>query len=55
MAQPMSVPGIDIATLVFHVVGMDNTGAVVPRKRLAQSEWIHVIATLPTRGYLVRL
>jgi len=55
MAPQMSAPGIDIATLVFHVVGLDNTGAVVPRKRLAPSEWLPVIATLPTRGYLVRL
>jgi hypothetical protein len=38
MAQHMSVLGIDIATLVFHVVGMDDTGAVVLRKRLARSE-----------------
>jgi hypothetical protein len=36
MAPQMSVPGIDIATLVLPVVGLDNTGAVVPRKRLAQ-------------------
>lgn len=35
MAQQMSVLGIDIAKLVFHVVGMDDTGAVVLRKRLA--------------------
>ena len=55
MAQQMSVLGIDIATWVFHVISRDNTGAVVPRKRLAQSEWRHVMATLPTRGYLVRL
>jgi hypothetical protein len=55
MAQQMSVLGIDIATLVFHVVGMDDTGAVVPWKHLAQSALRHVIATLPTRGYLVRL
>ncbi len=38
MAQQMSVLGIDIAKLVFHVVGMDDTGAVVLRKRLARSE-----------------
>jgi hypothetical protein len=55
MAQQMSVPGIDIATWVFHVVNMDNTRAVIPWKRLARSELLHFIATLPTRGYLVRL
>jgi hypothetical protein len=29
MAQQMRVLGIDIATLVFHVVGMDDAGHVV--------------------------
>jgi hypothetical protein len=29
MAQQMSVLGIDIAKLVFHVVGMNDTGHVV--------------------------
>jgi hypothetical protein len=47
MAQQMSVLGIDVATLVFHVVGMDDTGAVVLRKRIARSELLHFIATLP--------
>jgi hypothetical protein len=37
MAQTLSVLGIDIATLVFHAVGMDNAGQVVLRKRLARS------------------
>ena len=47
MAQQMSVLGIDIAKLVFHVVGMDNTGHVVLRKRIARSELLHFITTLP--------
>jgi transposase len=47
MAQKMSVLGIDIAKLVFHVVGMDDTGAVVLRKRLARSELLTFIANLP--------
>jgi transposase len=47
MAQKISVLGIDIATLVFHVVGMDDAGHVVLRKRLARSELLHFIATLP--------
>jgi len=37
MAQQMSVLGIDIATRVFHVVGMDDAGHVVLRKRMARS------------------
>jgi hypothetical protein len=41
MAQQMSVLGIDIATLVFHGVGRDDTGHVVLRKRLARREWLH--------------
>jgi transposase len=47
MAQEISVLGIDIAKLVFHVVGMDNAGRVVLRKRLARSELPRFIATLP--------
>ncbi len=47
-AQTISVLGIDIiAKLVLHVVGMDDSGHVVPRKRVAPSEWLHFIATLP--------
>jgi transposase len=47
MAQEISVLGIDIAKLVFHVVGMDNTGRVVLRKRLARRELPRFIANLP--------
>jgi transposase len=47
MAQKMSVLGIDIAKLVFHVVGMDDTGAVVLRKRIARSELLTFIANIP--------
>jgi transposase len=47
MAQQMSVLGIDIAKLVFYVVGMDDTGHVVLRKRLARSELLPFIAKLP--------
>ena len=36
MAQPMRVLRIDRAPWVLHVVGMDDTGAVVLRKRLAR-------------------
>jgi len=47
MAQQMSVLGIDIAKLVFHVVGMDDTGAVVLRKRIARSELLTFMANIP--------
>src|ERR687894_698581 len=47
MARTMSVLGIDIAKLVCHVVGMDDTGHVVLRKRLARSKLPHFMATLP--------
>jgi transposase len=47
MAQKINVLGIDIAKLVFHIVGMNDTGHVVLRKRIARSELLHVIAMLP--------
>jgi hypothetical protein len=45
MAQTITVLGIDIATLVFHVVGMDDSGHVVLRKRLVRSAWLSFIAS----------
>jgi transposase len=47
MTQKISVLGIDIAKLVFHLVGMDHTGHVVLRKRVARSELLPFIANLP--------
>src|SRR5687767_8725987 len=47
MAQHMSVLGIDIATQVFHVVGMDDSGHVVRRKRLARSALLTCMANVP--------
>jgi transposase len=47
MAQQIHVLGIDIAKLVFHVVGMDDTGHVVLRKRMARSELLAFVAQLP--------
>jgi transposase len=47
MAQTIGVLGIDIAKLVCHVVGMDDTGPVVLRKRLARGEWLAFVAQLP--------
>src|SRR5918999_4362752 len=46
MAQHMSVLGIDIAKQVFHVVGMDDSGHVVLRKRLARSTLLPFIANV---------
>jgi transposase len=47
MAQQMSVLGIDIAKQVFHVVGMDDRGHVVLRKRLARSTLLTFMANVP--------
>jgi transposase len=47
MGQTITVLGIDIAKLVFHLVGMDDAGHVVLRKRLTRSELPRFIATLP--------
>jgi transposase len=47
MAQTISVLGIDIAKLVLHVVGMNDAGHIVFRKRMARSELRRFIANLP--------
>jgi transposase len=47
MAQTIGVLGIDIAKQVFHVVGMDDSGHVVLRKRIARSELLTFIANIP--------
>jgi transposase len=47
MAQTITVLGIDIAKLVFHVVGMDDSGHVVLRKRIARSALLTFIANVP--------
>jgi hypothetical protein len=47
MAQKINVLGIDIAKLVFHIVGMDDMGHVVLRKRMARGALLHFIAMLP--------
>jgi transposase len=47
MAQQISVLGIDMAKLVFHSVGMDHTGHVGLRKRVARGALLHFIAALP--------
>jgi transposase len=47
MAQTIKVLGIDVAKIVFHVVGMDDSGHVVLRKRLARSELLTFVANVP--------
>jgi hypothetical protein len=47
MKQEMSVLGIDIAKRVFHAVGMDDTGKIVCRKRLARHDLMPFLAKLP--------
>ena len=47
MKQEMSVLEIDIAKRVFHVVGMDERGTIVLRKRLSRHALIPSVTTLP--------
>jgi hypothetical protein len=47
MAQTISALGVGIAKPVFHNVGLDDSGHVVVRKRIARRELLHFIATLP--------
>jgi transposase len=47
MAQTITVLGIDIAKQVFHIVGMDDSGHVVLRKRLARSALLPFMANVP--------
>lgn len=47
MAQNVRVLGIDIAKLVFHVVGMNDTGVVGLRTRIARSALRPCIAPQP--------
>jgi len=47
MACFLSVVGIDIAKRVFHLVGMDDRGNIILRKRLARGEVLSFMANLP--------
>ena len=38
MKRDISVVGIDIAKRVFHLVGMDERGKIVMRKRCSRGE-----------------
>lgn len=47
MQPHIGVLGIDIAKRVFHVVGMNERGQVVLRKRLSHHALMPFITTLP--------
>ena len=47
MAQDISVVGIDIAKRVFHLVGMDDRGQIIMRKRLNRGEVLAFMVQLP--------
>ena len=47
MKQDISVVGIDIAKRVFHLVGMDERGKIVMRKRCTRGEVLPFMAQLP--------
>ena len=47
MQHEMHVLGIDIATRVFHAVGMDDRGKIVSRQRLSRHDLMPFIAKLP--------
>jgi transposase len=47
MAQTITGLGIELATLVFPMVGMDHSGPVGLRKRLARSAWLTCMAHVP--------
>ena len=47
MEQNLSVVGIDLAKNIFHLVGMDERGKVILRKRLTRGEVLSFMANLP--------
>jgi transposase len=47
MKQKMTVLGIDLAKRVFHLVGMNETGHIVLKKRLTREALLPFIAQLP--------
>jgi hypothetical protein len=47
IAQTITVRGIEIATRVLPVVGIDDPGHVVLRKRLSRHAWLPFIAKVP--------
>jgi transposase len=47
MKPELSVVGIDLAKSLFHLVGMDERGKIILRKRLTRGEVMPFMATLP--------
>jgi transposase len=47
MTQDLIVVGLDIAKRFFHLVGTDDRGKVVLRKRLVRGEVLSFMAQLP--------
>lgn len=47
MTQNLSIVGIDLAKSVFHLVGMDERGKIIVRKRLMRGEVLAFMSTLP--------
>ena len=47
MKPELSVVGIDLAKSVLHLVGMDERGQIILRKRLARGEVLPFMAKLP--------
>jgi transposase len=45
--KKLSIVGIDIAKQVFHLVGMDEHGTILVRKRLYRAQVMACIAQLP--------
>ena len=47
MKPELSVVGLDLAKSVFYLVGMDERGKIIFRKRLARGEVMPFMAQLP--------
>jgi hypothetical protein len=47
MTQDLSVVDLDIAKRIFHLVGMDDRGKVILRKRLVRGEVLSFMSQLP--------
>ena len=47
MTSKLSVVGIDLAKSIFHLVGLDERGKIILRKRLARGEVMPFMAKLP--------
>src|SRR5688572_7416197 len=47
MTSKLSVVGIDLAKNIFHLVGLDERGKIILRKRLARGEVMPFMAKLP--------